>query len=185
VYYPSTWNVSKSTYTPYICENVNDPDRTDYHICYQDEMASIGPFSFYDMDRYKEPYRVVTFTSPDNKRKFSSLTKDFLDGYTGHMILNPTLEWTKARFELNYPDLSPSMYIGNFKYSSNGQTMQSTYDVKLPENSKYNPSAYSVKAIVTMHHVYNFGFVTDTEGFSKYQNLKERMMSSIKTLDTV
>jgi hypothetical protein len=187
MYYPSTWTLSTSHYTPYICENVLDPDRTDYHVCYQDEAASIGPFDFYDSDMYKEPYRVVTFTSPDSRLKFSSLTKDFRDAYVGNVRLKPTLEWTYARFLLYYPDLTPSRYISNVRYStmSNSETLMSTYDVTLPENSTYSPSAYSIKAIVTLHHVYNFGFLTDTENFSRYQNLKERMMSLIKTNDVV
>lgn len=185
MYYPSAWTISKSEYTPYICENILDPDRTDYHICYQEEAASIGPFDFYDSDWYKEPYRIVTFTSLDKKLKFTSLVKDFRDVYVGSMKLKPTLEWTYERFRLYYPDLTPSTYISSFKYStmSNSNTLMSTYDIKLPENPEYSPSAYSIKAMVSMRHVYNFGFLTDTENFSKYQNLKERMMSLIKIND--
>jgi hypothetical protein len=34
-----------------------------------------------------------------------------------------------------------------------------------------------------MHNVYNFAFITDNENFDKYKNLKERIISSIKTSD--
>lgn len=184
MYYPSTWNVTKSIYTPYICENVLDPDRKDYHICYLDEKTAIAPFIFGEDVNLKKPYRVVTITSPDNLMKFSSMTKDFKEGFTGYFRLNPDLQWCKELFALYYPNLSASNFISNYKYSSNGNAMQSIHDVKLP-NSNYSPSAYSLKAIVTMHHVYEFGFSTDIEHFSKYQNLKDKMMGSIKTFDAV
>jgi len=84
-------------------------------------------------------------------------------------------------FEKNYPDLSPLNYLGNYKYFSSGNTMASTYDVILPKGSGYYPSAYSVKTIITTRNIYNFGFFTDTENFTPYQNLKERILSSITT----
>jgi len=184
MYYPSAWNVSTSYYTPYICENVLDPQRTDYHICYRNETASIGPFSFYDSDIYKKQYRVVTLTSPDSALKFGALIKDYIDGRTGIYRLSPTFEWSKSLFESNYPDLLSSMYISNYKYFSDGNTMTATYDVRLPADSDYAPSAYTTKTFVTTHHLYEFGFFTDTENFSKYQNLKEKMISSIKLSDS-
>ena len=185
MYYPSTWNVTKSSYTPYVCENVLDPDRKDYHICYLDEKTAFAPFTFREDVNLKKPYRIVTITSSDKTMKFSSLVEDFKEGYTGYFRLNPDIQWCKALFSLYYPNLSPEMHISNYKYSSNGNAMQSIHDVQLPYDSKYSPSAYSIKAIVTMHHVYEFGFSTDIEHFSKYQNLKDKMMGSIKTFDAV
>ena len=184
MYYPSAWNVSKSYYTPYICKSVLDPLRTDYRLCYQNETASIGPFIFSESDIYKKPYRVVTFTSPDRTLKSGSLIKDFIDGRTGIYRLNPTIEWSKSLFEANYPDLSASEYIRNYKYFSGGNTMTATYDVILPVHSGYTPSAYTKKTFVTTHHLYEFGFFTDTGNFSNYQNLKEKMISSIKITDS-
>jgi hypothetical protein len=183
VLYPSTWNVSTSYYIPYICENVLDPDRTDYHICYQNETASIGPFSYYDSEIYKKRYRVVTITSPDKKLTFGALIKDFIDGRAGMYRLNPDIEWAKSVFEINYPDLLSSTYISNYKYFSDGNTMTATYDVRLPVDSGYVPLAYTTKTYVTTHHLYEFGFFTDTESFSTYRNLNERMISSITITD--
>lgn len=182
--YPSTWNVSASYYAPYICENVLDPDRADYHICYQNETASIGPFSYYDSDIYKKQYRVVTITSADKKLTFGALIKDYIEGRTGIYRLNPTIEWCKSLFSLQYPDLLSSTYISNYKYFSEGSTMTATYDVRLPVDSGYVPRAYTTKTLVTTHHFYEFGFFTDTENFSKYQNLKEKMISSTKITDS-
>jgi hypothetical protein len=108
-----------------------------------------------------------------------ALTQDF--SQAGRFVLNPTIDWAKAMFEKNYPDLSPLNYLGNYKYFSSGNTMASTYDVTLPKGSRYYPSAYSVKTIITTRHVYNFGFFTDTENFTPYQTLKERILSSITT----
>jgi hypothetical protein len=184
MYYPSAWNVSKLYYTLYICESVLDPQRTDYHICYQNETTSIGPFSYYDSDIYKKQFRVVTITSPDSTLKFGALIKDYIDGRTGIYRINPTIQWCKSLFEANYPDLLSSTYVSNYKYFSDGNTMTATYDVWLPADSGYSPPGYSTKTFGTTHHIYEFGFFTDTENFGKYQNLKEKMISSIKITDS-
>jgi hypothetical protein len=157
--YPSTWTLATSYSTPY----------------------PIGPFYLVDDPRLNPPYRVVTFTSPDSTKKIVALTQDF--ERAGIYVLNPTIDWGKAMFERNYPDLSPANYLGNYKYFSGGNTMASSYDVLLPRGSGYYPSAYSVKTVITVRRVHNFGFFTDTENFQKYQNLKERIFASIKITD--
>ena len=96
------------------------------------------------------------------------------------------MDWTKAQFEARYPGLLSTGYITNYKYFESGAagtTLTSTFDVKLPEGSKYYPSAYTTRAIVTMHHVGTFVFMTDNENFEKYRSLKDRMISSINTND--
>jgi hypothetical protein len=157
--YPSTWTPVTSYSTPY----------------------PIGPFFLFDDPRLNPPYRVVTFTSPDSTKKIVALTQDF--ERAGIYVLNPTIDWGKAMFERNYPDLSPANYLGNYKYFSGGNTMASSYDVLLPKGSGYYPSAYSVKTVITVRRVHNFGFFTDTENFQKYQNLKEKIFASIKIND--
>ena len=103
----------------------------------------VGPFYLFDDPRLNPPYRVVTFTSPDSTKKIVALTQDF--ERAGIYVLNPTIDWGKAMFERNYPDLSPANYLGNYKYFSGGNTMASSYDVLLPKGSGYYPSAYSGK----------------------------------------
>jgi hypothetical protein len=159
--YPSTWTVATSLYTPY----------------------QVGPFYLYDDPRLNKPYRVVTFTSPDNTKKVVALTQDFT--YAGVFLLNPTVDWARGMFQRDYPDLTPVNYLGNYKYFSTGNTMASSYEVKLPRTSPYYPSAYSVKTMVTTRNVYNFGFFTDTTTFDTYRNLEERIISSIKTKNPV
>ena len=181
--YPSTWTITNSTYTPYYCKSVLDTSRKDYHVCFENETKSIGPFSFYEDDSVKKPYRIVTFTSADGNLKFVAFTQDFLDTMSGHWRLNPNMDWARSEFNIRYPDLTASTYITNYKYFQSENVLTSTFDVKLPENSKYYPSAYTEKAVVTMHHVYTFAFITDNENFDRYRNLKERMISSIKTND--
>jgi hypothetical protein len=181
--YPSTWTITNSTYTPYYCKSVLDTSRKDYHVCFENETKSIGPFSFYEDDSVKKPYRIVTFTSADGKLKFVAFTQDFLDTMSGHWKLNPNMDWVRSEFNGRYPDLTASTYISNYKYFQSENILTSTFDVKLPEASKYYPSAYTEKAAVTMHHVYTFAFIADNENFDKYRNLKERMISSIKTND--
>jgi hypothetical protein len=161
VEYPSAWTTATSMYTPY----------------------SVGPFYVYDDPRLTEPYRVVTITSPDTTKKFVALTQDFEQA--GDYSLNPTIAWCKAMFQRDYRDLSAANYLGNFKYFSTGNAMASSYDVTLPEGTRYYPSAYTIKAVVTRRHAYYFGFFTDTQNFSTYRNLKDVMISSVKTTDTV
>jgi hypothetical protein len=159
--YPSTWTVASSVYTPF----------------------QVGPFYLYDDPRLNKPYRVITFTSPDNTKKVVALTQDFT--YAGVFLLNPTVDWARGMFQRDYPDLTPVNYLGNYKYFSTGNTMASSYEVKLPGTSPYYPSAYSVKTVVTTRNVYNFGFFSDTTTFDTYQNLEERIISSIKTKNPV
>ncbi len=161
VEYPSTWTPATSISTPY----------------------PVGPFYLYDDPRLTPPYRVVTITSPDNTKKFVSLTQDFEQA--GYFSLNPTIEWCKAMFQRDYRDLSAANYLGNFKYFSTGTAMASTYDVTLPEGTGYYPSAYTIKAVVTQRHAFYFGFFTDTKNFGTYRNLKDIMISSVKTTDTL
>jgi hypothetical protein len=160
VEYPSTWTIATSMYTPY----------------------PVGPFYLYDDSRFNTPYRVVTITSPDNTKKFVSLTQDFEQA--GYFSLNPTIEWCKAMFQRDYRDLSAANYLGNFKYFSTGTAMASSYDVTLPAGTRYYPSAYTIKAVATQRHVFYFGFFTDTKNFSTYRNLKDVMISSVKIIDT-
>jgi hypothetical protein len=159
VEYPSTWTTDTSITTPY----------------------PVGPFYLYNDPRFNEPYRVVTFTSPDTTKKFVALTQDFEQA--GIFTLNPTIDWSRAMFQRDYPDLSAANYLGNFKYFSTGNAMASSYDIVLPETTSYYPSAYTVEAVVTRRHAYYFGFFTDTRNFSTYRNLRDIMMSSIKTTD--
>jgi hypothetical protein len=181
--YPSTWIITKSTYTPYFCKSVLDTSRNDYHLCFENETKSIGPFSFYEDDNLKTPSRIVMFTSADGKLKFVSFTSDFLDTMSGHWILNPNMDWARNDFNSRYPDVSASTYITNYKYFKSDTILTSKFDVKLPESSKYYPSAYTEEAAVTMHHVYNFAFITNNENFDRYTNLKDKIISSIKTND--
>jgi len=181
--YPSTWTITKSTYTPYYCKSVFDTSRKDYHVCYENETKSIGPFYFSEDDNIKKISRIVTFTSADGKLKFVSFTQDFLETMSGNYMLKPNMDWARAQFEDRYPNLTASTYITNYKYYQSQNVLVSTFDVKLPEGSNYLPSAYSEKTMVTLHHVGYFAFITDNENFDKYRDLKNKIISSSKTND--
>jgi len=183
--YPSTWIITKSAYIPYYCKSVLDTSRTDYHVCFENETKSIGPFNFYEDDNIKKQSRIVMFTSADGTLKFISFTSDFLDTMHGNWMLNPTMDWARGEFELMYPDLTASTYISNYKYFKSENVLTSTFDVRLPESSKYYPSAYTRKAIVTLSHFYNFAFITDNENFDQYRNLKDRIISSVRANDMI
>lgn len=183
--YPSAGNITKSVYTPYYCRNTLDPESSAYYVCYKNETKLIGPFNFYDDGNLRKQRRVVTFTSPDGRLKFVAFTADFLDGLDGTVMLKPTIEWSRTDFENNYPDLTgyASRYVGNYQLVTGANMMTASYDVTLAKDTKYYPAAYAKKTIVTPHHVYTFGFVTDSENFSTYKNLKDFMLSSITVND--
>jgi hypothetical protein len=122
--------------------------------------------------------------SADGKLKFVSFTIDFLETMSGNYMLKPNMDWTRAQFEARYPNLTASTYITNYKYYQAQNALASTFDVKLPEGSNYDPSAYSEKAVVTLHHIHYFAFITDNKNFDKFRNLKDRIISTIKTSDS-
>ena len=176
--YPSTWTVTTSTYTPYYCRNEVDTAQGYYQVCYEDEMKSIGPFSFYrDDNLFKSPSRIVTFRSADGSVKFVAVTQDFLDQLNGNVLVVPDFAWVKDEFHKMYPDLFAMNYIGNYQEFSTGNAKASSYDVTLPAG-RY-PPAYTGEFVVTVHHLNRFAFITDNEKFIRYQNLKQRMLSSI------
>ncbi len=183
--YPSTWSITHSLYTRYFCQNVFDDSRTNYHVCYENETKSIGPFNFYEDDTLRKPSRVVTFTSADGTLKFISFTSDFLDTVTGNGRRNSSVEWIRSEFEVRYPDLSASSYVTNTKFFRSGNILTSTFDVRLPEDTHYYPIAYTEESVTSLHHLYAFAFTTDNKNFDKYRNLKERMITSIKIHDLV
>ncbi|MHB8163142.1 MAG: hypothetical protein ACYDDV_02215 [Methanoregula sp.] len=183
--YPSTWNVTNTTYTPYYCKNYLDADSTNYKICYQNETKSIGPFNFYEDNNVKKQRRVVTFTSADGKLKLVAFTAEFSDGLNGMVMVDQNLEWCQKQFEYNYPDLTgyASKYVGNYEFLTSGNSQISFYDVTMPEGTAYYPLAYTKKTVVTMRHLYSFGFITDNNNFDQYRNLKAYLFSSIRTND--
>jgi len=160
VEYPSTWTIDTPTDTPY----------------------PVGPFYVFNDPRFRTPYRFITITSPDNTKKFVALIKDF--ERAGTFTLNPTIERYREMFQRDYRDLSAANYLGNYKFFASGTGMAASYDVTLPEGTTYFPSAYTIKTVVSQRREYNFGFFTDTENFSKYRNLKEIMISSVRIPET-
>lgn len=183
VEYPAAWNITHSAYFRYFCQNVFDDSRTNYHVCYENETKSIGPFNFYEDDTLRKPSRVVTFTSADGTLKFISFTSDFLDTVTGNGRRNSSVEWARSEFEVRYPDLSASSYVTNTKFFRGGNFLISTFDVILPEGTDYYPTAYTGESIITLHRVYAFAFTADNKNFDKYRNLKDQIITSIKIND--
>jgi hypothetical protein len=176
--YPSTWTITTSTYTPYYCRNEVDTERGYYKVCYENEMKSIGPFSFYrDDNLFKSPSRIVIFRSADGTLTFVAFTQDFLDQLNGNVIVVPSFAWVKDEFQKTYPDLFAINYIGNYQEFSTGNAKASSYDVTLPAG--HYPPAYTEEIVITVHHLNRFAFITDNENFTQYQNLKQRMLSSI------
>jgi hypothetical protein len=181
--YPATWSITHSTYFRNFCQNVFDDSRMDYHVCYENETKSIGPFNFYEDDTLRKPSRIVTFTSADGTLKFVSFISDFLDTVNSQGRRNSSVEWARSEFELRYPDLSASSYVTNTKFFRSGNFLISTFDVILPDGTRYYPTAYTGESVITLHRVYAFAFTTDTKNFDKYRNLKDRIITSIKIND--
>jgi hypothetical protein len=180
--YPSTWTITTSTYTPYYCKNEVDVETAYYRVCYENEMKSIGPFSFYQDDSlYKSPARIVTIQSADGTIKFVAFTRDFLDQLDGNVIVVPSFAWIKDEFQKMYPDLYAVNYVANYRDFSTGNAKALSYDVVLPAG--HYPSAYTEEVIITVHHLNRFAFITDNEKFTRYQTLRQKMIASIQTHD--
>jgi hypothetical protein len=180
--YPSTWTITTSTYTPYYCKNEVDVGRAYYRVCYENEMKSVGPFNFYQDDYlFKSPSRIVMLRSADGKVKFVAFTQDFLDQLDGNVIVVPSFAWVKDEFQKMYPDLFAINYIANYQEFSTGNAKALSYDVVVPAG--HYPSAYTEEVIITVHQLNRFAFITDNENFARYQNLKQKMISSIQTHD--
>jgi hypothetical protein len=174
--YPSDWNISKATYTSYICTS------TQTSRCYQTEVKTIGPFDFKEDTVFKKPTRIVTFTSADGKQKFVAFTSDFIDNMNGNFQINPVLEWAKNQVTEDYPNVSGSA-VGDYQYSRNGNTMISSFSVSMPAESDVFPLAFSMKNYVSNHHLIEFAFISDNENIQRYRNLKDRIFSSITLND--
>lgn len=174
--YPSTWNVSESTYTSYPCFG------TATKRCYQNEIRTTGPFDFSDDERLQKPSRIVTFTSADKKQKVVAFTADFLDHRTGKYVLNPTFERCADLVTANYPDVSGAV-VGDYTFMQSGNTMSSGYTVIMPKTSAAYPLAYTMKNFVTLHHNYRFAYIADNAMIEKYRNLRDRILSSITLND--
>jgi hypothetical protein len=174
--YPSAWNISKSTYTSSIC------GRTDTSWCYQNELRTIGPFYFGEMEGLKKPARIVTFTSADGRQKLVAFISDFFDNANQNFGIDPNILWVKNRVTDSYPDVAGSA-VGDYQYDRSGNSMTISYSVTMPVGSKAYPLAYKTKNFFTVHHNYEFAFISDNENIQKYRNLEERILSSITPND--
>lgn len=181
--YPSAWTVAESVYTPYYCKNDVDVANEYYRICYQDEMKTIGPFNFYEgQNNFKSPSRIVTMTSADGRLKFVAYTQEFLANLDGTITVYPSYDLVKNDFHKMYPDLYSLNYVANYREFRAGNANALSYDMILPAG--HDPSAYTEEILVTVHHLYRFAFITDTDSFSRYRNLNDRMLTSIATNDS-
>lgn len=59
--------------------------------------------------------------------------------------------------------------------------MASTYDVTIPHNSGYSPVTYTEEIVVTNNRIYEFAFIDHGQNVDSYNNLKQYIMSSLKT----
>jgi hypothetical protein len=174
--YPSSWNVSASTYTSYACVG------TEKKPCYTKEISSIGPFDFSEDDHRKKISRIVTFTSADKKQKVVAFTSDYRDNFVGNYQLDPTLDWCRKLVTTNYRDVAGSV-VGDYHYLKGGSTMVSDYSVTMPKGSAAYPLAYTMKNWVTLHHAYSIAFISDNANIEKYRDLKDRILTSVMPND--
>jgi hypothetical protein len=174
--YPSTWNITKSTYTSYFCKPI---ERTG---CYETELKTIGPFYFGETAGLKKPARIVTFTSADGTQKVVSFISDVLDNSHQNFGIDQDIKWAKDRMTDNYPDVA-GFAVGDYQYDRTGNSMTISYSVTMPVGSDAYPLAYTIKNFYTVHRDYEFAFVSDVENIQKYRNLEERILSTITPYD--
>ena len=175
--YPTSWNVSNSTFILYNCDSV------EANRCYQTETKTIGPFVFSEDNDLKKAVRIVTFTSADSTQKIVAFISDFLDGKNGNFILNPDLNWAHQRVTNIYPDIG-AYAVGDYHYFKSGNTMSSIFTMTAPASSAEYPLAYTQETFVTIHHLSEFVLISDNENIQKYYNLNNYIFKSIITADT-
>jgi hypothetical protein len=155
--YPSTWEIKKST--------------ADYT---NNELSS--------RDIFKQPARIVSFESEDNKTKLVVTTLDFISA--GNWIVNPNIDWTRNSVTNQFPDVNGAAAVINFKYfKDDKRNIVETFDVILPKSSKWYPYSYSEKAIVTLHREYLIKFIAEDGNIENYKNIRDVVFSSISPND--
>jgi hypothetical protein len=176
--YPSTWKVSKSTYTINPCIQGGTVQNPNASRCYQSEITTIGPFDFNQYEEMKQSARIVTFTSADGKEKAVAFISDFRDNLAGNYVISPTCDWAKDLVTADYPDIGGAE-VSDCRFAQSGNAMYSQYTLTAPQGSAEYPLAYTMKNYVTVHHLYEFAFISDNGNIQKYHDLKEYMFSSI------
>ena len=158
--YPEGWTINESSHEGIFCG-----ERSQQNMCFT-------------------RYRTITFANPDNTLKFIVTISTFRD--LGNYVLSNTQTWCENSIYRTYPGVSARDVIGYYRYFfDNKHQAVITYDVVMPKSSDYYPLAYTDKMIITQRYDYQFRFITDNENFDKYHNLKEWMISSATSTDTV
>ena len=185
--YPATWNVSRSTYWQNPCisnSSTYAPATSDITTrCYYTQIQTIGPFDFGEYsDAMKKPGRIVTFTSADAAHKVVAYISDFLDNQNGNYIINPDLSWVKDQVVTDYPDVGADQ-VGNYQYFRSGNTMCVSYSVTTTTSSTAYPLAYASKNYITVHHWYQFAYISTLDDIRKYNVLEAYVLNSITPND--
>jgi hypothetical protein len=153
-------------------------------ICYYTQIQTIGPFDFSEYsNQIKKPARIVTFTSADGAHKVVAYITDFLDNQNGNYIINPDLSWVDNQVNSDYPDIGGNM-IGGYQYARSGSTMVVSYTVSTTKSSTAYPLAYVTRNYVTLHHWYEFAYISNITDIQTYQLLENYILSSIIPNDT-
>jgi hypothetical protein len=155
--YPDTWTVQNSTST-----------RVNNRIWSTPEIL-------------KEEVRHVTLLSEDRNTSMNITVYDFITPAGDHKI-SQNVQSVKDKITAEYPGVDGYKVVSGYKYFiSDQKIMTVSYDLIFPEYSEWYPLAYTEQTFVTYSHLFVFDFISETGDLAKYNDLRYRMFSSIRT----
>jgi hypothetical protein len=129
----------------------------------------------------KEEVRHVTLLSEDRNTSMNITVYDFITPAGDHKI-SQNVQSVKDKITAEYPGVDGYKVVSGYKYFiSDQKIMTVSYDLIFPDYSEWYPLAYTEQTFVTYSHLFVFDFVSETGELAKYNDLRYRMFSSIRT----
>jgi len=122
----------------------------------------------------------VQFSSPDGRIAFTAEVSTFLPGFSGDFRLNPDISFVQDGVSHEFPQYDARNIIYNYQTSTIKSVPVTIYSVGLPDGSV----SYTRYVMVTLRHVYQFTFSSDTATFDQAAQLRNYMFSTLSLADT-
>ena len=122
----------------------------------------------------------VQFSSPDGRLAFTAEVNTFLPGFTGDFRLNPDISFVQDAVSHEFPRYDPRNIVYDYRNSMLRSVPVTIYSVRLPDGSV----SYTRYIMVTLHHVYQFTFSSDSATFDQAAQLRDYMFSTLSVSDS-
>ena len=167
VEYPQRWSITNASYSAPACSAQSSG-------CSVSTITISGTF-------YGDLNGIITrFTSADKKLVFEAYASDYHYPMTGNYRLVPGRGWAEYEINVNHRNYASDAIMADFSSTRTGNGMTGIYFVNVPGGSL----SYTRYTIVTLHHVYQFTFSSDTATFNRYAALRDTMAGTIAVSDT-